>query len=107
MLDIPRNAWYYIGVNYRADRPPGRKGNTMKYSVTTGNDIYEGLANSGPFDTEEEARTELMSLAYSLAEELGVDVESTNFVYELDFFQVSTEEGTYSGWVRAVEVKEG
>lgn len=79
----------------------------MKYFVTTGNDIYEGLANSGPFDTEEEARTELMSLAYSLAEELGVDVESTNFVYEPDFFQVFTEEGTYGGCVRTVEVKEG
>ena len=79
----------------------------MKYFVTTGNDIYEGLANSEPFDTEEEARADLKSTAYALTEELGVDVESTNFVYEPDFFQVSTEEGTYSGWVRAVEVKEG
>lgn len=79
----------------------------MKYFVTTGSDIYEGIGNSEPFDTEAEARAELKRVAYSLAEELGVDVQSNDFVYEPDSFQVSTEEGTYIGFVRAVEVKEG
>ena len=75
------------------------KENAVKYVVVTGNDEYDGIGVSDPFDTAEAARSYLKEEALRLADSLGVDVLSHDFLWTKNDFVIRANGIGYVGGI--------